>query len=162
MAPVYNGILAPSDPREPRQLKPARYPQRFKIPPPRGRRSWSLGEEEALQVCIVDWIRTVAPHCVVFAIRNEGKRSITEHQVAIEMGLYPGISDLCVLAPVKDHFEPHMVEVKTIKGAMSEKQEEFKLLCAKRGIHHAIVRSIEDTRQAFLFWNIKTRESSIL
>jgi len=155
-----NGVLTPDDPRKAKSLKPAKgswgkYPK--------GR--YQRRVESPIQMTIVEWIRTVAPHCVVFSIPNERVvRSRSELDILVNMGLYPGITDLCVLAPVGDHFEPHMVEVKTMdeRSILNENQQKFRLLCAKRGIHHAVVRSIEDIREAFRFWNIKTKESAIL
>jgi hypothetical protein len=156
----YNGVLTPSDPRRPRSLKPkggswGKYPQG----------KYQRRIESPIQISIVQWVRVVAPHCVIFSIPNERVvESVTQLDALCSMGLYPGITDLCVLAPVKDHWEPHMLEVKTMsdKSVLSPNQEEFRLLCAKRGIHHAVVRSIEDAREAFRFWGIKTKESAVI
>lgn len=156
----WNGVHTPADPRKPKSLRPAKgswgkYPK--------GRQQRIV--EAPIQIAIVSWIQTVAPHCVVFSIPNERVvRSVTELNTLIAMGLYPGITDLCVLAPVNDHFEPHMIEVKTMdeRSVLNDNQERFKLLCANRGIRHAVVRSIDDVREAFRFWNIKTKESAVI
>jgi hypothetical protein len=114
--------------------------------------------EEQLQIDIVTYLRIVAPQCITFAIRNEGRRGIFGHKLALSMGLMPGLHDLCVLAPHRglSIWEPYFLEVKTAKGVLNANQKAAHALFRKLGISYAVVRSIDDVKKTLDFWKIIT------
>jgi hypothetical protein len=111
--------------------------------------------EGRIQAAIVEWIRTVAPHALVFAVPNGGLRSKTEAARLKWQGVLAGVPDLIVLAPVGKVFA---LEVKTEVGRLSESQRDIFDCLVALGVNRAIVRSIDDVRRAFAAWGIETRE----
>ena len=115
------------------------------------------GNREArLQAAVVEWIRWCAPQTVVFAIPNGGLRGKAEAARLRWTGVQAGIPDLAVLAPVGKVF---FLEVKAPDGRLSGEQREIFDRFVALGIDAAVVRSIEDVRQAFHVWGLKTREA---
>ena len=74
--------------------------------------------EARIQAAIVEWIRTVAPGLLIFAVPNGGLRSKAE---AAEKwtGVVAGIPDLVVVAP---RGQVLFLEVKTASGSLSPEQ----------------------------------------
>jgi VRR-NUC domain len=139
-----------------RQARPLR-----RSGPDRGRESEGgvtsdRNAEGRIQASIVDWIRTVAPGTLVFAVPNGGLRSKTEAARLKWQGVLAGVPDLIVLAPVGRVFA---LEVKTEVGRLSESQKEIFGSLVALGVQRAIVRSIDDVRRAFSAWGIETREA---
>jgi hypothetical protein len=113
--------------------------------------------ESPLQISIVDYIRWVAPQLICAHVPNEGERSKWGHIKMIKMGLTPGFHDLLLLE------EPglaYLLEVKPPDESLSEAQVIFHAECKKRNIPQAIVRSIEDVRDALKRWGISTKEGA--
>lgn len=118
-----------------------------------------LHPEEQLQSTIVEYLRVVCPQCFVFAIRNEANRGIVGHLIALQMGMEPGLQDLCLLNHNGRSWEPFFIEVKTPKGIYTDAQENMQVRMTKLGIHHAGVRSIADVRSALDYWKIERRDN---
>jgi hypothetical protein len=89
-------------------------------------------------------------------------------QIAVAMGLLPGLHDLCVLVPHEyalrpdDNvtWEPYFLEVKTPEGRRSGSQEELHKEFTKLRIKHRTVRSVDDTASAMAFWGILVGEKT--
>ena len=111
--------------------------------------------EDKLQKSIVDFIRAVAPQCLVFAIPNGGWRTRAEAGIFQATGLVPGVPDLGVLLPGG---EIRFIEVKTDKGALNENQRAILARFLEMGQPYAVCRSIEDVRVSLQHWKIETRE----
>lgn len=113
-------------------------------------------EEHKIQVSIVDYIRTVLPHAIVFAVPNGGKRGVAEATRFKREGVLAGVTDLILLlAPRRAYF----IEVKVAKGKLSDEQSDFADSIIAKGFDHAIVRSVDDMRLALKAWGIVTREA---
>lgn len=112
--------------------------------------------EDQIQAAIVEWIRTVAPGALVFAVPNGGLRTKAEAARLKWTGVLAGVPDLIVLAPVGRVFA---LEVKTEVGRLSENQREIFDCLVAIGVQRAIVRSIDDVRRAFAAWGLETREA---
>jgi hypothetical protein len=111
--------------------------------------------ENDIQRQIVDWIRYVAPECMVVAIPNGSRRTISGRAANAVPGLTPGAPDLVVIRPKG---EVLWLEVKSEKGYVSDNQLKFHCELHVRNHTCAVVRSIDDVRLAFKHVNIKTRE----
>jgi VRR-NUC domain len=112
--------------------------------------------EARIQAAIVEWVRTVAPGVLIFAVPNGGLRSKTEAARMKWTGVLAGIPDLVVIAPIRRVF---FLEVKMACGRLSEDQRALFDLLVALGTPRAIVRSIDDVRRAFVEWGIETREA---
>lgn len=111
--------------------------------------------ETGIQEAIVGYLRLVAPQLIVLHIPNEGERSKWGHIQMVRMGLTPGAHDLLLLE------EPglaYLLEVKAPDETLSQVQVDFHAECRRRNIPQAIVRSVNDARDALKRFGIKTRE----
>ena len=113
--------------------------------------------EAKIQAAIVEWVRTVAPSTIVFAVPNGGLRTKSEAALLKWTGALAGVPDLILLAPSGRAFG---LEVKTSEGRVSPKQRALMMQMNSIGVSTAVVRSIDDVRLAFDAWGISTRESA--
>lgn len=117
--------------------------------------------EARIQAAIVQFIRTAAPHCLVFSVPNGGLRSKSESARLKWTGVVAGIPDLIVLAPRywgASGGAAFFIECKAAKGQLSPEQEKIIYQLSQLGFSYAVCRSIDDAREAFRAWNIQTRE----
>jgi hypothetical protein len=114
--------------------------------------------EAGIQRQIVDWVRAVAPNLMVVAIPNGSQRTASGRPANAVYGMVSGAPDLMVLCPMGRVF---FMEVKAPKGRVSDAQLHFHLELEKRNHICAVVRSVDDVRQAFKTLDIATRESKI-
>ncbi len=112
--------------------------------------------EAGIQAAIVEWVRAVAPDCIVFHCPNGGLRGKREAARLKWQGVLPGVPDLIVFAPAGRVLA---MEVKAPKGALSADQKAMFETLVALGVPHAIVRSVDDARRAFAAWGIRTREA---
>lgn len=124
---------------------------------PRVKRVRDGNAEARIQASIVEWIRTVAPDCIVAAIPNGGLRSKSEAARMKRTGTLAGMPDLAILAPVGRAF---FIECKSKIGRLEIVQETVIYRLSSLGFETAICRSIDDAKAAFHVWKIKTRESA--
>jgi VRR-NUC domain len=115
------------------------------------------GEGRKIQAAIVSWVRTVAPHALVFAIPNGGVRSKAEAARLKWTGVVAGVPDLAIIAPGE---RVHFIECKSPRGSLSPDQRVIFDCLVGLGIPCAIVRSVDDTRRAFDACGIPTREAA--
>ena len=113
--------------------------------------------EARIQASIVEWVLTVAPGVLVFAVPNGGFRSKVEAARLKWTGVVAGVPDLAVIAPGG---RVHFLEVKTASGRLSEAQREVMGVLGKLGAPFMTVGSIDDVRRAFSGWGIETREAA--
>eukprot|EP01037_Dinobryon_pediforme_P012167 gene12167-12255_t len=105
----------------------------------------AYNSEAKIQAAIVEWVRTVAPETVIFAVPNGGLRTKPEAALLRWTGVLAGIPDLCLIANAK----PYFIEVKTEAGKVSEAQRAMLLRLTTLGAGVAVVHSIDETRNAF-------------
>ena len=113
--------------------------------------------EDNLQRAIVDYIRTVAPTCFVFAIPNGQMRSAAAGQMLKLTGMVAGVPDLCVIEPGGT---ARFIEVKTDSGQLRKEQRAILDRFMTMGVPYAVVRSINDVKTALEYWRISTREAN--
>jgi VRR-NUC domain len=113
--------------------------------------------EARIQAAIVEWVRTIAPDVLIFAVPNGGLRSKAEAARLKWTGVVAGVPDLAVIAPTG---KAHFLEVKTPTGRLSDDQREIITALGRLGSPFMTVTSIDDVRRAFSCWGIQTRESA--
>lgn len=113
-------------------------------------------DESKIQAAIVQWVRTVAPDCRIFAVPNGAHVASKRHAaLLVWTGLTKGVPDLVVLC---QGGRAVFIEVKAPKGSVSNDQRAFLIMLQSLGFQTAVVRSIDDVRLAFEAWRIETRE----
>ena len=111
--------------------------------------------EDALQRSVITYLRFVAPWCVSFAIPNGGGRSKAEAAILKATGTLAGIPDIAIIAPGG---KAYFLELKAPKGRISPAQKIMHEELVARRIPLAIIRSLDDARDALKAWNIANRE----
>jgi hypothetical protein len=111
--------------------------------------------EARIQAAIVEWIRTVAPEVIVFAVPNGGLRSKSEAARMKWTGTLAGVPDLVVIGPGG---RAYFMEVKAPGGTVSKPQSDMMLHLSVAGSKCRVMKSIDDARTAFKAWGIPTRE----
>lgn len=113
-------------------------------------------KEARIQAAIVEWVRVVAPHVLIFAVPNGGLRTKAEAARLKWTGVVAGIPDLAIVV------KPHTVffmETKPKGESLSKDQRDMIDLLVSMEVKVATVRSIDDARSAFAAWGIQTREA---
>jgi len=113
--------------------------------------------EARIQAAIVEYVRLVAPHVLIFAIPNGGLRTKAEAARLKWTGVVAGIPDLAIVAPGRRVF---FIEVKAPSGALSLDQRAIRDWLIALGSPPAICRSIDDARRALAAWGLETREAA--
>lgn len=114
--------------------------------------------EADIQRAIVEYLRTVLPDGLTFAIPNASRR--TEHGYAANAvpGIVPGMADLCHVRPGGRAL---FIEVKSPGGHLRSEQAAMQMRCGSMGVPFAVVRSIDDVRAALASWGVGTRETNL-
>jgi hypothetical protein len=111
--------------------------------------------EARIQAAIFEFVRTIAPDVLIYAVPNGGLRSKSEAARMKWTGVVAGIPDLALVLP---DGRAAFVEVKAAHGALSEAQREIRLVMIQRGIPVITARSVDDVRAALKQWHVETRE----
>lgn len=114
--------------------------------------------EARIQAAIVEYVRTVAPGVLIYAIPNGGLRPKAEAARMKWTGTLAGMPDLGLVLP---DGRACFIEVKTPKGRLSDVQlETFMLLKSRSGWPPCVIlaRCIDDVRDALRAWKVETRE----
>ena len=115
--------------------------------------------EDQTQAAVIAYLRLVAPHMIWASVPNGGYRTPAEAAKLKWTGVLAGFSDIIGIA---ENGLAYCLEVKTIDGDLSEAQREFKHRCDELGAPFAIVRSVNDARDALRRWRIPTRETKTI
>lgn len=113
--------------------------------------------EAKRQASIVEYVRTVAPQVLIWAVPNGGLRSKSEAARLKWTGVLAGVPDLTLALP---NGRCAFWEVKTPRGRLSK--EQLKVVDRLQAMGHfcASVRDIEDAREALMWMGIETREAA--
>ena len=115
--------------------------------------------EDIVQASIVDFIRTVAPQCLVFAVPNAATRSESGRPANAVPGLTAGVPDLILIIP--DHpARVAGIEVKAAGGALSKAQLVIRDRFAGMQAPWIEARSIKDVRALLADIGVTTREAA--
>lgn len=115
--------------------------------------------ESPIQIAIVDYLRRVLPKgCIVHHCRGEINKSgasiMRELAKAKRKGALPGFPDLIVLTYVGALF----LEVKVEGNYADKNQKAMHESMRALGFKVAVVRSIDDVREALAEWGVGTTE----
>jgi hypothetical protein len=113
--------------------------------------------EGRIQIAIVRYVRTVAPHIRILHFANGGWRDRAEAARFKALGVLPGASDLILALP---DGRCSWWEIKTDAGRLSDDQKAFINDLERLGHSWAIVRSVDDARRELQAPGIETREAS--
>ena len=111
--------------------------------------------EARIQAAIVDFVRTVAPEVIIWAVPNGGLRTKAEAARLKWTGVLAGVLDLTLALP---NGRCAFWEVKTHDGSLSEDQIDF--IIRLRALDHswAVIRSIDEARDELERLKVKTKE----
>ena len=130
---------------------PARKSRRVRI----GEAARIAENETAIHIDILRYLRAVLPDAMVFHVPNGGLRSKAEAGKLERMGVVAGIPDILVWTRGGLTLA---FEVKTSRGQLSPDQSAVHEWMRSAGFRVAVVRSIDETREALAAWKIWTRE----
>ena len=114
--------------------------------------------EADLQRAVVSALRVALPkgaivhHCVN-EVTEPGPRGARRQAILVGMGVHPGFADLIVLSEGRVLF----LELKSLKGRLSEAQEVFRDAVQAQGFGWALVRSLDDALGALADHGLATR-----
>lgn len=111
--------------------------------------------ESGIQRDIVQYIRSVLPRSVLMAIPNGSQRTASGRPANAVPGFLPGAPDLVLALPNK---EVIWIEVKSPIGRLSDNQKHVHAMLETIGHKIILARSIDDIREAFAFYGIKTKD----
>lgn len=113
--------------------------------------------EAAIQLSIVKYLDAVLPRSHrVFAVPNAATRTVGGRPANAVAGLRRGVPDLVIVGSARAYF----LEVKTLKGRLSDHQKEWADWCLVSGLMPwACVHSLDEVRVCLAHWNIPTREA---
>ncbi len=100
--------------------------------------------EDQHQIAFASWFRKNNPGVLIFHIPNGGTRNLREALKLKCMGVTPGIPDL---------FIPSLrlwIEMKKIKGKLSDEQKEVITYLESHGYHVLIGFGFDDAKEKFL------------
>lgn len=107
--------------------------------------------EEQTQKAIVKYLEVVKPDCFWFHCPNQrGTRSEIENKILKSLGVKAGVPDLVFIANGKSCF----AEVKSPKGTLTPSQKQVRDILVSMGCGYAVVRSIDDMKQALKDWGL--------
>jgi len=112
--------------------------------------------ESGIQRGIVQYIRSVLPRAVLMAIPNGSQRTASGRPANAVPGFLPGAPDLILALPNK---EVIWIEVKSPIGRLSDNQKHVHAMLETIGHKIILARSIDDIREAFAYYGIKTKDS---
>ena len=112
-----------------------------------------MGNREAtLQAEVVRFVRKAAPDLFVHAVPNDFLRTRSEAAKLKWTGTVAGVPDLCVAMPGG---RSAYLEVKVPGGRLSPEQEDVIARLQAMGVPVAVVRNVEEVRQALTAWGVR-------
>lgn len=127
-----------------------------------------MREEELIQKSIIDWIATVAPAVIVYAVPNSSVRTKSGRASNAVPGLRKGVFDLALVLPpgfvnmtVSYGPTPAFIECKTKTGVLSKDQKAFRAALIQADVPFCEARSIDDVRAFFKEIGVPTREAKL-
>lgn len=111
--------------------------------------------EDQIQASIVEYIRLCHPDCIVAHVPNGGLRAKREAARLKWQGVLAGYPDLIVNIPGGKAI---LLEVKAPKGVLSDNQKALRDHCERFEIPWAVVKSVDEARDALAKWGLIGRE----
>lgn len=117
----------------------------------------AAGPEDILQMQVVRYLRLVAPSLMVWHCPNGGYRNPCEAKKLKDMGVLPGVADLCFLLPGG---LAAFIELKVGRNPQTQGQKEFATSAIANGAAYAVCRSIDEVDATLRAWGVTLRSRS--
>jgi hypothetical protein len=114
-------------------------------------------DEKTIHVAVYQFLCAVLPGAKIWHTPNGGERSKAEAVQFKKLGVLAGVPDLIILTKCGRML---FVEVKTQAGRLSADQIAFRDFCIAARVPHAVVRSVEETRNFLASHGVQTREAA--
>lgn len=110
-------------------------------------------EEAKLHIAVVQYLNYSCPKLMFFHCPNGGSRDIREAAMLKKMGVKSGVADLLLF------WRGGMgaLELKSLKGSMSDNQKKFRTAWIQRGGNYSLCRSMNDVEQAVIGWGLEPK-----
>lgn len=116
------------------------------------------GPEDLLQMQVVRALKIVAPDCLVYHAANGGSRHPGEARKLKDMGVLPGVADLCfILSEGRAAF----IELKAGKGRQTPSQKAFQEAATGKGALYAVCRSLDEVLATLKGWAVPMRARGV-
>lgn len=123
-----------------------------------------IEREAPIHRAIVQWLRLVLPEAFTATVKNEinkgGTAFAIEQAKAKSRGVVTGFPDVMCLPGME--FPAMFFEIKAPGGYPTPAQREVHARLTALGYRVAVVRSIEDAREALFQWGVPIREAGSL
>jgi hypothetical protein len=126
----------------------------LQLPPVERRRDGNA--EARRQAAIVEYVRWVAPHIIIWAVPNGGLRTKSEAARLKWTGVLAGVPDLTLVLP---NWRCAFWETKTLRGRLSSDQLAIRAKLERLGHCWAVVRDIDDARRGLAELGVATCEA---
>ena len=117
----------------------------------------SAGPEDILQMQIARYLKLVAPNLLWWHVPNGGRRHPAEARKFKEMGVRPGVPDLCFVLPGG---LSGFIELKAGKNTLEPSQKAFGEALVAAGAGYAVCRSLEAVDATLRAWGVPLRSRS--
>lgn len=114
--------------------------------------------ETQIHIAIYHWIKTVSPSTICLHVPNGGLRSKREAAKLKAMGVLPGVPDLILICEAPGPCLAFL-EIKAPRAYLTPEQKLFISRIDAMGVPYAVVRSIDEVRTIFRYWNVPSREA---
>lgn len=117
----------------------------------------SAGPEDILQMQIARFLKIAAPGLMWWHVPNGGYRNPREAKKLKDMGVLPGVADLCFLLPGG---LSGFIELKVGKNPQTQSQKDFALAAIANGAAYAVCRSLAEVDATLRAWGVPMRARS--
>ena len=114
----------------------------------------AAGPEDILQMQVARFLKVAAPDLLFFHCPNGGKRHPAEARKFQDMGVLPGVADLCFVLP---EGRAAFIELKAGKNPQQGTQKAFQAACEAVGAAYAVCRSLAEVEAVLSGWGVKLR-----
>ena len=105
--------------------------------------------ESQLQQHCIRYFKYAFPNIVIFAIPNEGKRSVKTASRMKAEGMLAGVADM-MICHVNDEYHGLFIEMKYGKGKQTESQQKFEGKITTAGYRYVICRSFDEFQDVIM------------
>lgn len=118
----------------------------------------SAGPEDILQMQVVRALKILCPDALFYHCPNGGSRHPREARKFKDMGVLPGVADLCFVLPGGG---AGFIEMKADKGRQTPAQKAFQESATGKGALYAVCRSLDDVLTTLMGWGVKVRARGV-
>lgn len=114
----------------------------------------AAGPEDILQMQVARFLKVAAPGLLWWHVPNGGYRHPAEARKLQDMGVRPGVADLCFVLPGG---LSGFIELKAGKNGQTPAQKQFAIDVIAAGAAFAVCRSLAEVEQALRSWSVPLR-----